>query len=316
MPRENGHKRHGGKKSGPNPYRRLVRTARNVNPFDSGGGPGYLQYDPAIEAERRAAQRALEDTAMDVRLNARRARADFRTSLRDMKLQKRRDISDYRRELRRTLQGLRYTARDTRLEARRGLADISREQQYGREDFERQLGVLTRAYANLGQAQTQTASAYGVLDAGTAAQAKVARQRNFAEQKEPLVVSLERLGQESALARQRLLEDTERTLGRIGTAKRQARRDTHRTIKRTRKDTRHDIKLTRRDYRRTIKDLYHQLERAIREQRIGDADLIKQEIFNARANNPGSIGKRQPEPGRLHDGKGKKKKGNKKKGKH
>jgi hypothetical protein len=74
--------------------------------------------------------------------------------------------------------------------------------------------------------------------------------------------------------KERLREDTLTSMQRLGTARRQLVSDARREGKRLKQDTRHDLKLARLDYNRTIRDLHIKLQRAIREQRIGDVDLI------------------------------------------
>lgn len=254
-----------------NSLRRLVRTSRQGSNPGGGSGPyrtpPFLSYDPAIESERRAAERALRDTAQDTRIAARRARTDLRTELRDLRTTRRRGVQDIRTSRQRGLREVRYGREDTRTQFERG-----------QQDFGLQLDSLTRRFSALGRSHTQIANAQGVLDGGTAEASAAARERNLEFAQQPIF-----------LGQQRLTEDTERALGRLDTQAGDIRQDTKRERKRLVQDVRHDTRLTHRDYRQTLRDLHNQLQRAIREQRIGDIDLIKQEIYNARQNKPGTF---------------------------
>lgn len=232
-------------------FHRINRTARQAfHPSDGAGPyrtPPFLTFDPAIESERRAAQRGLRDTAQDVRRAARRSRRDIHTQLRDIHTEKKRGLQDIGFEK----------------------ADVRLQRQRGRQDFNLQLDSLTRKYTQLGNTQLQAANAAGVLDSGTSAASAAARAQNFAFERTPIDIG-----------RARLEEDTQTALERLGVQQ-------HRLVQ----DVRHDRRLTKREGRQTLQDLYSQLERAIREQRIGDVDLIKQEIFDARQRNPGQFSK-------------------------
>lgn len=254
------------------PLRRLIRLSRNAVPSNEGGrfhSPPYLSFDPAIEAERRAAQRGLTDIAQDTRIAGRRAAQDFRTTRRDLRIDLRRGLSDFRRDLNRGRQDIGFQRQDTRREARRG-----------RQDFRLQLGAINRHFSQLAGQQVQQANLQGVLDSGTMSAAAVARARNKAIAQQPIKIGLQRLAQ-----------DTRTTMGRLGIQEQRLEKDIDVGRSRLRKDIKHDKRLAKQDYRRTIKDLHNKLARAIREQRIGDIDLIKEEIFAARRSRPGHFSK-------------------------
>lgn len=259
-----GHKR--------SPLRRLIRMSRNAIPADEGGkfrAPPYLSFDPAIEAERRAAQRGLTDISQDSRIAGRRARQDFRTTIRDLNIDRRRGMGELRRGLQRGRQDIRFQRQDTRRAAQRG-----------RQDFGLQLQAINRHFSQLAGQQVQQANAQGVLDDGTLDAASVARARNKAIARQPIDIGLQRLNQDTTTNLQRL--DVQQ--GRLEQDTRIGRRE-------LRQDTKHDKRLAKQDYKRTIKDLHNKLARAIREQRIGDIDLIKEEIFAARRSRPGHFTK-------------------------
>lgn len=157
-------------------------------------------------------------------------------------------------------------ARGTQDIATRG-AEIGLRQQRGTEDFSTQLGNLIRDFQVRGSQQTQSANAAGSLDPSTQAAAAGRRQENFNVARHPIDVGQQRLDQDSSLAmqglgvaQQRLGEDTSRSLGLAG-----------------------------QDYGRTLTDILTKRHRAVREERIGNLDLIQQAIFNARQNKPGAF---------------------------
>jgi serine phosphatase RsbU (regulator of sigma subunit) len=255
-----------------NLLRRIVRTTRRMNPSDGQGPyrtPPFLSFDPAIEAERRAAIRGLRDTGQDTRIAARRAKRDLQTELKDLRVTRKRGFQDLKRDKSRSLRDIGFEKADVRLGRERGM-----------EDFSMRLNALTRQFTQLGRSQTQAANAQGVLGGGTAAASAAAREQNLAFARQPLDIGAARLDEDARIA-----------LERLGIQAEDVRQDTTRGRKRLKQDVRHDSRLARRDYGRTLTDLYNQLERAIREQRIGDVDLIKEEIFNARQNNPGAFSK-------------------------
>ncbi len=258
-----GHHKHKGRET----YHDLLREARRgKTPANATTGPPYLSYDPAIEAERRAAQRGLSDTILNTKVSAKRARQDKRGQIKDIKVSKRRGVQDLRTDKRRTLRGIRENRQDVKLKSRRGF-----------QDFNLQLQSLTRHFTQLGRQQTQVANAQGVLDEGTASAGASARAANQRIAEKPIHIGQRRLGQDTNIALQRIREQAGDT-----------RFDFKRGLHRLKQDTHHDIHIARQDYRRTIFDLHTSLQQAIREQRIGDADLIQQEIYNARQNHIGS----------------------------
>lgn len=260
------------KKRGP----RLGRLLRNIGSLEElsdvggkGRWPPELAYDPAIRAEQRAAARGLLDTAQDTRISLRQGRQDLRTTLRDLATDLRRGRRDARIGLRRGLQDIGFERQDVRREGRR-------EQQ----DLGLQMDALVRRFGQQGEAQRQAAAASGVYDAGTRAASEQARASNLAFARKPIDIAQRRVGQ-----------DVDTALGRLGTQAGRLRRDTRIGLRDLRQDVRHDRRLARRDFRRTRRGLYNSLERAIREQRIGNVDLLQQAIFDARSRAPGVYSK-------------------------
>lgn len=264
---ENGKKRHGPRLG------RLLRNIGSIEELTAIGGRGQppnFAYDPQIEQERRAAARGLLDTKQDTALALRQGRQDLHTTLRDLAINLKRGKQDARIELRRGLEDIRFQRQDTRREGRRGI-----------EDLNLQIGGLIRQSARTGEAQKQNANAAGVYDAGTLRAAAAKRAENLRFARQPLDISKERVR-----------EDVGLTLGRLGTQAQRLRRDTRIGVRRLKQDTRHDRRLARRDFGRTRRSLFNSLDRAAREQRIGNVDLLEQEIFDARQRHPGVYSRR------------------------
>lgn len=255
-------------------FRKIKRTVHQIDPYDGGKG-GHLQsppmftFDPQLEFQRGSQQRGLIDQGRDTIIQARQAHKDTKTQLGDIRYEAKTQRQDVHRSLERSLQesGLRRT--DTKLKRERS-----------REDFGRQLDLLTRRFQSQAGNQFQQANAYGVLGGGTEDASAVARSRNQALSE-----------QEINLDRTRMEQDVQTNLGRISDAERRAQEDAARAQQRISHDQRHDVKITRREYHQQLGSLYRELERAIREQRLGDVALLQQEIYQARDRNPNAISK-------------------------
>lgn len=262
------------KHHGPRLGRLIKQIGGDVGPLLNIGGdlhqPPSMSYDPAIEAERRAAARGLLDTRQDTKIALKQGRQDLHTTLKDLALNLKRTRQDERRGLRRGLQNVQFQRQDARRSAFRG-----------RQDLGLQMDALVRKFGTQGQVQAQAANAAGVYDAGTLASASAKRAANLAFERQPIDIGMQRIGQDLRIA-----------LGRSGVEAQRLRQDYRRNITRARQDTRHDKRLARRDFKRTKKSLFIDLDRASREQRIGNVDLTQQEIFDARARHPGVYGKK------------------------
>jgi hypothetical protein len=231
--------------------------------------PPFLSYDPAIAAERRAAERGLEDIEDDTERDSLRARQDYGQARRDIRLGGRRERRDIATKLRRGRQDLRFKGRE-----------LQTKKQRGREDFGTQLNNLRRRFTLQGQEQGQAANAQGVLGGGTLAASAQRRGENFGIARQSLDTGLARMLQDARVA------ETE-----LGIAGRQLRQDTRRGRTEERQDRRRDQKLTRLEFRRGKHDRFTDLQRARREWVAADADLLSQMIWQARMNNPGAFTK-------------------------
>lgn len=252
---------HGGGKGGKHAPKH-GRKALGVRPGASPIPP--FAADPSIEAERRAAFRGLQDTAQDLRISSHQAKRDTRTTVRDTRVQKHRGMQDLASQLRRGRQDIGFEKHGQKIE-------------FGRtkEDFSTKLQNLVRQFTVQGQEQTQAANVQGVLDEGTSAASAAARSKNFAVARQPLDIARRRAG-----------EDYKRNLFEYQREGARLTQDVRRGRGRLSQDTHHDIRLARQDLHRTLRSNTLQRQRSIREQAIGNADLIQQEIWAARQSNP------------------------------
>src|SRR6187397_14003 len=138
-------------------------------PVTAGGytQPPALTYDPGIEAERRAAERGLEDLETDVRAKRHFAKTDLAQALRDIRTSTSRSRGDINRSASRGTQKIGEEESDVQLKATRA-----------NQDFDSQLANIGRQFADLGRRQRESANAAGVLDSGTEAASQAARGRN------------------------------------------------------------------------------------------------------------------------------------------
>jgi hypothetical protein len=283
-----GHGKPGRKKGKGNALRHFLHHPPTVNDLTRIPGsinqPKFLTFDPSIEAERRAAARGLLDTRQDTRRQLHQGRQDYRTSRRDTLVQKRRGIKDIRTSRRQGMQ-------DFATQLTRGLQDISfkrqdtiRSTQRGEEDFAVQLHNLVRNFNTLGGQQAQAANASGLYGDGTAQASAAQRAKNLTVARQPIDVGMQRLQQDQTTALSRLGTETGRLEEDVGRGAHRLLSSSHLQASRLRGDTRHDLKLNRQDFHRNRQQLRTSLERAIREQRIGNIDLLQQELWNRKQN--------------------------------
>ena len=215
--------------------------------------PPAFSYDPSIEAQRRSQQRGLKDVLKDTHRATRYAGEDLSLKLGDINLAQNRGTQDIAQRL------------------SRGTQDITQTQQRGMEDFGSQLTNLIRGFQIKGNEQMQAQNAAGVLDSSTAQASAARRAENLAIARAPIDTGVQRLTQDTATNLGRLQQDTGTAGQRLG------------------EDTSRNTGLAQQDYGRTTLDLATKKRRAIREQRIGNIDLIQQEIFAARQQKPGAF---------------------------
>lgn len=226
-------------------------------------------YDPAIDAQRRAAERGLDDLLEDRKTADLWAKTDLATQLGDIKRGRFRTVNDLRRQRRRETQKL-------------GLRrfDLNRDSRRTRQDFGSRRAGIDRQFRTLAGTQMEARNAAGTLQGGTAAAAAAKRAENQAFALKPIDV-----------AEGRMEQDLATSLGRIQVSQNQLNQDTMRSLRRNAVDTSRDRTLTKRDYGRDVFQRDRKVRRAEREQIVGDADLLAQSIDSARQRHPGVFSK-------------------------
>lgn len=254
-------------------------------------------FDPALEAQRRAAQRGMHDTLQDVASKEHFAEHDLATALRSIKTEARRGRqnlgikrSDSQREL--------DTDRERGLE-RIGNQEADTKRSAGRqtEDFNTQLANIGRQFQELGHRQGEAANAAGVNDQGTSAAAAAARAQNQIRSEEPIHT-----------AQTRLNEDLATTLGRLGISRDQLESDYGVKVSDLERDyaiASSQLKQDRDFNREKAKtqagrELFEDKrtgQRARREGAITNLDLLEEEIYQARKEHPGAFSASQNKGG-------------------
>lgn len=266
---------------------------RHPSPKPGGGliQPPSLTFDPAIEAQRQAAQRGLEDTRGDVKTGRHFAHTDLAEALRTIHTNAARKRSDITRETERGQRKLGYQEQDARTTAGRSQADLQTRAERSQADFHTQLSEIARKFGDLGRSQGEAANAAGVNDAGTQAASAAARGRNQGLAERPVREQEQREEADIKQAQGRGNEDLATVLSRIGTGREDLSTDELRAFKRLASDERFNTHRAKQEFGREMFELGRKLKRAIREGKISNADLLEQEIWQARENHPGAFRK-------------------------
>jgi len=258
---------------GYDPRKRRIRRAGTPSPkplvVGSYTQPPALTFDPAIEAERRAAGRGLEDIEVDIGAKRHFAGRDLSQALRDIRTRTSRSRGDLLRSFARGERRIGQDESDLRLKGDRA-----------NQDFDTQIANIGRQFAQLGQRQRESSNAAGVLGGGTEAAAQVARSRNQGLAEAPINTARTRVGEDLATA-----------LRRLGTAGDELVGDRDRELAELHADRDRERLLSHREHGREMFGLDHELQRAIREKTFTDIDSVLQEIYQARANRPGAFSK-------------------------
>lgn len=149
-------------------------------------GPPAGSYDPALDAQRRAAGRGLGDLTADIGTAGTRDTVDYGLS---------------REEIQRNQS--------------RGLEDLTQSRDRGLQDIDRNVQMLQRNYARLGDQQRQSINAAGLGGGGAALQAASKRTANEAFDQAPLDQARTRIGEDFTRQSTRLGEDASSQLGRL-----------------------------------------------------------------------------------------------------
>lgn len=191
----------------------------------AGGGTGGFQiplrpppgtYDPALDAQERAANRGYGDLQADtIRLGG-RAATDYELGKGDIVRNWQEGVEDLGRYGERARVGYGEQRSDIERGRDRGLADLLMARTRGEEDYGLATTELGRQFRVLGNNQGQAARAAGVAQGGALAQAMGKRRVNQAREQGGLDLANRRFMEENDLSRNRLTEDSETSLGRLG----------------------------------------------------------------------------------------------------
>lgn len=165
-------------------------------------------YDPALDAQREAANRGLADLQQDTTTQNTRDTVDYGLGRDDI------------------LRGLSRGSADLGVARDQSMEDIGTNRTRVEEDYQRNLGLLQQGYQRLGVRQQQQAAGAGVLDGGALLQAAAKRGTNMAQDKEQLdaqrnrtLADLEtqqqRVQQGADTQGGRMSEDTDLSLGKL-----------------------------------------------------------------------------------------------------
>jgi hypothetical protein len=175
-----------------------VQTARGFKPFEQPTRPPPGYYDPAIDAQQRAGERGFEYLQQDVSRATERGQDDFALGVEDVNRQKDQSLSDLLRS---------HTRNATDFGQARGRLT---------QDRDLSLAELVRRYGELGQTQTQGASARGISSEGAFRQAAAARAGSHARDRQPVELSYGRGMEDLATREARAGEDYSQLAGPDG----------------------------------------------------------------------------------------------------
>lgn len=236
------------------PFGRVIRGRGGIaappdfrawTPFRKPARPPAGRYDPALDAQERAARRGYEDLQQDVGRDRRRLTEDYGLNVRD------------------TQQSFDWGMEDLGTSRDRGTEDLATALRRGQEDYGTNTEGLRRSYTRLGEAQAQGAQAAGVAGGGALAAALRARAENQGIEQSALDTNFGRFTQDNTVQQTRLGEDYTRSSGRMGTQNQEA-------LGR--------LELGR---KRGVSDLATQLSRGGRENTAFGQDVAEQRFFQA-----------------------------------
>jgi len=239
-----------------------------------------MSFDPAIQAQREAAHRGLEDLEVDTKQNSHYAERDLEHALRGIHINTSRKRADLSRQYSRGVQKLSNQEADTKRDAGRQ-----------EEDFHTRLADIGRQFAELGQRQGEGSNAAGVNDAGTAAASSAARGRNQTIAEAPIHTAEGRLHEDLLTALDRIAQAHGNLNEDLSTSQQRLKAD--RNISRAEAD---------RETARKLRGYETEEERGRREYVASDQSLLEREIYEARANHPGAFNKQGQHNGQTGGG--------------
>jgi hypothetical protein len=204
---------------------------------------GY--YDPALDAQQRAAGRGYLDTQQDLSLAGTRSAEDYGIGRAAVQ------------------QGYDRGSFDLNRSHDRGLADIATQRGYEGEDYTRNVGLLTRNFQQLARQQAEGARKYGVTSGGIALLSAAKRAENQGIEQQGLDIAHNRANAGFDTAGTRLNEDYTTGTTRLGEDR--------------------DTQFGQLDlgYGRGVTDRATSLERAGRENTLYGLDIAGQKAYQA-----------------------------------
>jgi hypothetical protein len=179
-----------------------TKKRKGFTPFKAPVNPPPGTYDPAIDAQVRAAQRGYGDLGQDYTVGKTRAQDDYLTASQN-------DQTDYRNALGDLTQTHDHSLSDLTQSHDRSLSDLLLGRTRGTEDYRTNLSTLARNYQNLGNAQggTITQAAGGTFQGGALLQALQKRQANEAIDRAPIDTGYNRFLSDSQTQEGRVNQD-------------------------------------------------------------------------------------------------------------
>jgi hypothetical protein len=165
-------------------------------PYQPPNPAGY--YDPALDAQKRAAGRGYLDTQQDTALAGTRSAVDYGLGMDAINQSFDRGAFDLTR------------SRD------RGLEDIGTQRGYETADYTRNTGLLTRQYGQLARKQAEGARKYGVTSGGIALLSAAKRAENQGIEQQTADIAHTRAQSGFDTSTTRLGEDYTTGYGRLG----------------------------------------------------------------------------------------------------
>src|SRR3954463_8562660 len=167
----------------------MAKKRKGFTPFKAPVNPPPGTYDPAIDAQVRAAQRGYGDLGQDYTVGKTRAQDDYLTATGY-------DQADYQNAL-----------GDLTQTHDRSLSDLLLGRSRGAEDYNSSIAGLDRSYQRLGGRQAQSAAAAGVSGGGALAQALAKRTANEAIDRAPIDTNYNRFLSDSQTQEGRVNQD-------------------------------------------------------------------------------------------------------------
>jgi hypothetical protein len=157
---------------------------------------GY--FDPALDAQRQAASRGLLNTEQDVGLAGRRAQEDLGYETGQIN-------TGYDRGI-----------QDTEFQRSYANADYTQQHDWNQQDYDRNVGLLTRQYTQQGRQQAEQARKYGVTSGGIALLSAAKRAENQSIDRSGIDTSYQRAQSGLTTAHDRTLQGLDTAQSRMG----------------------------------------------------------------------------------------------------